>query len=247
MALALTQLSLAASNAAAEGKAAETARRATSHPNFSGVWDLASLDLEMTPDQSHPKYTPQALAGIEYWQKHFNPDQDDPTRVCFLKGMPWTMINRARNYPTEIDQTDKRIFMFFELYDQARNIHFDATAVPDEFPPSAQGFSYAHWEGNTLVIETGGLTAINPIGIYHRSDQAHITERWQLKKDSTYGEIIDIDITDADPEVYLEPARAHHVYKRAPAGVVVGGYNCSGSLWEDYVQARIKDIESQSK
>ncbi|MGE0115844.1 MAG: hypothetical protein AB7T07_13295 [Steroidobacteraceae bacterium] len=243
----LTLLLLAAgffsgyAHAAGSAKSSETTS-AQRHPDFSGVWETASIELTVLPDFNHPKYTERTKQNINEYQTRFNPVKDDPARVCLLKGMPWTMLIRARNYPAEIFQTDQRIFMFFELYDQYRNIHLDQTAVPDAYPPSANGYSYARWEGDTLVVETGGLIAMNDIGEFHRSEQAHIIERWKLMQNPTYGEVLDVDITVDDPEIYVEPVKGHQVLKRSAPGVVVGGYNCSSTLWDTYVDRRRQEM-----
>jgi hypothetical protein len=209
-----------------------------SHPDFSGVWETAAMELVVMPEANHPHYTQQAAKNINTYETQFSVTKDDPASFCFLKGMPWTMLIRARTYPLEIYQTDQRIVMFFELYDTYRNIRLDRSAVPDGFLPSANGYSYARWEGETLVVETGGLLNMHPIGQNHRSDKAHIVERWRLQQHAIYGEVIDVDIRFDDPEIYTEPVTAHQVLKRSPPGVVVGGYNCSANLWENYIERR---------
>lgn len=211
-------------------------------PDFNGVWETAEMELVVMPEFNNPKYTERAKHNISESTTRFDPVKDDPTKVCLLKGMPYAMLIRARTYPLEIYQTEQRIVMLFELYDQYRNIRLDQSAVPENYPPSANGYSYARWEGDTLVVETGGLIGMNDIGEFHRSDQAHITERWRLMQHPVHGEVIDIDITVDDPEVYLEPGKGHQVLKRSAPGVVVGGYNCSSMLWDAYVDQRRQEM-----
>ncbi|MGE0115955.1 MAG: hypothetical protein AB7T07_13865 [Steroidobacteraceae bacterium] len=222
-----------------------TAATAGNRPDFSGVWEMADLEYTVIPEENHPRFTEQTRRDIENYQKNYDPKKDDPVNVCFVKGMPWTMLFRARGYPMEVYQTDKRVVMFFEPYDGYRNIRLDRKVFPDSVPRSANGYSIGHWEGDTLVIETRNLTGRNPISPTHRSEQARIIERWKFQQDAKYGQVLDVDVTMDDPEVFIEPAKGHGVFKRAPAGVEVGGYNCSEALWSDYIDKRRAEVESK--
>jgi hypothetical protein len=196
-------------------------------------------------DDNHPKFTAAAQANLDYYRKHFDPVRDDPANVCLLKGMPWTMLLRPRNYPVEIYQTADRIVMSFELYDTYRNIFLDRDQIPDDVPPSGNGYSIGRFEGDALVVETGQLTALNPIGPYQRSEQARVIERWTLRQHPTLGQTLHVDITVRDPAVYAEPGRGEMLFKRSSPGTRVGGYNCSETLWDEYVKRRREEIEAR--
>lgn len=205
--------------------------------DFSGVWETAKLELVVLPEVAG-KMTPEAQARADLFRKLSDPVRDDPAKVCLIKGMPWTMLGRARNYPTEIIQYPDRIFMVFELYDQFRQIHLDGTAKPDDFGPAPSGWSTARWEGQELVVETTGLPTLNTFGVMQRTEEAKVTERWRLAQHPEFGQVLEVDITVEDPEIFVGPARAHQVFKRSAPGVVPGGYNCSSSLWDDHIDAR---------
>jgi hypothetical protein len=218
---------------------------AANRTDFSGMWISAGPEHVKMVEANNPKFTARALVNLAYYQQHFDPATEEPTIVCLLKGMPWTMLLRPRDYPVEIYQTRDRVIMFFELYDTHRNIFLDRNRIAEEAPPSGNGYSIGRWEGRTLVVETGRLTALDPIGPYQRSEQAHVTERWSLRQDATLGETLHVDIRVDDPLVFLEPGRGEMNFKRARAGTQVGGYNCSEALWSDYVQSRRAGIEKQ--
>ena len=210
--------------------------------DFSGVWETAKLELVVLPEVAG-KMTPEAQARADLFRKLADPVRDDPAKVCLIKGMPWTMLGRARNYPTEIVQYPDRIFMVFELYDQFRQIRLDGTAKPDDFGPSPSGWSTGRWEGQTLVVETTGLPVLNTFGVMQRTEEAKITERWQLGQHPEFGQVLEVDITVEDPEIFVGPARAHQVYKRSAPGVVPGGYNCSSALWDDHIAVRKAELK----
>lgn len=205
--------------------------------DFSGVWETAKLELVVLPEVAG-QMTPEAKARAEQFRQKADPVIDDPAKVCLIKGMPWTMLGRARNYPTEIIQYPDRIFMVFELYDQFRQVRLDGAQKPADFGPAPSGWSVGRWEGQTLVIETTGLPTLNLFGIMQRTEEAKITERWQLEQNAEFGQVLAVDITVEDPEVFAVPARAHQIFKRSKPGVVPGGYNCSLSLWDDHLERR---------
>jgi hypothetical protein len=182
-----------------------TAVPTAQHPDFSGMWESPGMEFVTMVEANRPKFTAAAAANLAWYNAHYDPVKDDPTRVCLLKGMPWTILLRPRNYPVEIFQTTERISVFFELYDTHRNIFLNRTAVPEDVPPSGNGYSIGHWERDAPVIDTGALTGLNPIGPYQRSTAARITERWTLRKHQSLGQVLHVEVTVNDPEVYAEP------------------------------------------
>lgn len=208
---------------------------APKHPSFAGVWQLAASERVYLPE-TNGTLTPEAKASIEHFKKFYKGDDADPAvKVCLNKGMPWTALSRARDYPTEIIQYDDNIFIKHELYDQYRHIRMNGPAKPDNYPESPNGWSVAHWEGDTLVIETTGLPALNLIGPNLRGNNAKVVERWTLKQDPELGELWVVDLDQIDPEIYTGPAHGHVEMRRAAPGTVVGGYNCSAALWDEHV------------
>lgn len=216
-------------------------------PNFAGVWQLASPERAVLPE-FNGELTPEAKANHEHFLKYYNGEDADPAiKVCLNKGMPWTALIRARDYPMEIYQTEDRLFLMFELYDQYRTIRINGDPKPDNYPDGPNGYSVAHWEGDTLVIETTGLSPLNPIGPNLRGSEAKVTERWQLKQDPEYGEVLVVDLIQDDPEIYVKPAHGHNELRRAPAGTVVGGYGCAASLWDAHVERMEEKIAREQE
>ncbi|MGE3530963.1 MAG: hypothetical protein AB7I12_04160 [Steroidobacteraceae bacterium] len=203
--------------------------------NFNGVWETIDISLVKWPNEDYANYTDLILKRVEDYKKIFHMTADESGKLCYYRGMPWVMLNKARNFPTEIYQTDDRVILFVELFDTHRNIHIDQKGFPENSPRSANGYSIAHWEGSTLVIETRNLTGTYRVSSVHRSEEAYMMERWSLRQDPVYGEVLDIDFTVNDPVVYRKPVKAHTVLKRSPQGTVVGGYNCPDALWQTFI------------
>lgn len=220
----------------------QTSGNLATEPDFSGVWEMADYSLVRRAELNNPSFTPEAQEWQEKYTQNYDGVIDDPNKFCVRKGMPWTMTSRARGYPTEIYQTEDQIFMIFEGSDNHRKIHLDGRTKPEYYGPSSEGFSVGWWEGETLVIETTGMIATEYPNPYMRGYDAKVTERWTLEEHPEYGQVINIDVTVEDPEIYLEPAKGQQVWKRAPEGTVAGGYNCTDSLWDTYIRERKEEL-----
>jgi hypothetical protein len=109
-------------------------------PDFSGLWQLADKALVIRPDVN---------AMLE----------------------EYTLEARAniRDYVVDITQSANRIIVLVEFLDNHRVIHVDATQVPENVTPTNNGYSWANWEGDSLVIETAALKARSPVGLMQRT------------------------------------------------------------------------------
>jgi hypothetical protein len=72
-------------------------------------------------------------------------------------------------------------------------------AHPANLKPSWYGDSVAHWEGDTLVVDTVGLnnrTWLDGFGTPH-SDKIHVVERYHLRDPNTLEVLFTVDDTGA--------------------------------------------------
>ena len=215
-------------------------------PNFNGIWELYSKDKVVRPGGSNPPYTAEAkkiLAEYNSW----DPTIDDPALYCGLKGMPWMMVSRSRNYPTEIYHTPERLNLFFEFLDTSRVVYINGAPAPKDFAPSINGYSSAVWENDVLVIKTTALAERLYPSPELRSEKAEITERWALVKDPQKGDLLEIDIDIVDPVVYSNPIKAKQVFKRSAPGITRTSYNCPEKLWLKHVDDRRAKDKSKAK
>jgi hypothetical protein len=83
-------------------------------------------------------------------------DELDPVIAsCAPVGMPRIML-----YPRafEIIQLPGRVLMLFEWDHLVRQISMSGQALPADPDPIWMGYSTGRWDGNTLVVDTVGLT-----------------------------------------------------------------------------------------
>jgi hypothetical protein len=130
---------------------------------------------------------------------------------CLPHGMPQMMT--AATYPVEIFQTAKDFAFVHELQRNYRIIHMDrGHLAPDDITPDYMGDSVGHWEGDTLVVDTIGLskkTTFDMLGAPH-TDQLHLIERIRLLNPNEFEDLITID----DPGTFSHPWTERATYKR---------------------------------
>jgi hypothetical protein len=121
-----------------------------------------------------------------------------------------------------------------------RKIYMADHNPPEALLPSAMGHAVAHWEGDTLVIETTSLKPYPYMTRLPNTSDAHILERMKLEereKDGRKQKFLIDDITLTDPKLYTQPVQIHAEAELRP-DLQVLEYTCTDTLWDDYLQQR---------
>ena len=188
-------------------------RVADSVPNISGVWFTQGYNRRISPmDGSETPWQPWTKAEFdrrEAAEKNGKP-LFDPTAACLPSGIPRLI---AAPYPIEIIQTRDQTVMLHETHHLFRVFHMNGTH-PAKVEPSYMGHSVAHWEGDTLVVDTVGLstkTQIDEAGTQH-SDALHVVERIRKVDERTLEDVFTID----DPKAFTKPWTARRTFKWRP-------------------------------
>ena len=87
--------------------------------------------------------------------------------------------------------------------DSYRQIFMDGREMPEDPNPTWRGYSIGRWEGDTLVVETGGFNDrgwLDMVG-HPRSEKLHVTERFRRVD---FGHI-QFQITLEDSETLTKP------------------------------------------
>ena len=138
-------------------------------------------------------------------------------------GMPRQM--GAAPGPIEIFMLPGQVRMTWGWMNATRRIHTDGRPHlgEDELVMSYMGDSMAHWEGDTLVVDTIGMHG----GFYDQSappysNQVHLKERIRLIAKDQLEDIMIIE----DPVMLTRPWTVRRVLRRIPEdkGVVLGNY-----------------------
>jgi hypothetical protein len=182
----------------AGGPLTQIPKAADGHPDLSGVWQaINTAHWNVEPHTSaYPVVTelgaqfavppglgvvdggtiPYLPAARAERDKHFaNRLADDPEGKCYLGGVPRSTY---MPYPFQIFQNKRDVIMVYQYATGFRRIFVDGK---DEAPLNAwMGWSNAHWEGDTFVVEVTGLngqTWLDRAGNYF-SDNAKVVERY---------------------------------------------------------------------
>ncbi|HTI65994.1 MAG TPA: hypothetical protein VL460_00455 [Caulobacteraceae bacterium] len=203
--------------AAATGAAAMLLGTAASAaPDFSGVWQVQPYystgeERIRTVDGLPLPMAPAAKAEFDYLQKR----EDDGKFVVHntMVGWPKGFIQASRGrFNFKIVQQPKQMTFFFEEDHQYDIFHIDAKH-PANVKPSFLGDSVAHWEGDTLVVDTIGYNGMTALNNVQMSDKTHTTMRLRLVNDGKSLEnIVDFD----DPVAFTRPFQLKIVYDRRP-------------------------------
>jgi hypothetical protein len=175
--------------------------------NFEGVWWMQGYQYMLGPEVGvpaplKPKYIEILKRRIR--AKNAGTPEADASTQCFPHGMPRLTESP---YPIEIVQTPKEVLVLHEVAHNVRRFYLNRKHPADP-GHTFLGHSVAHWEGDTLVVDTVGLndrTFIDDEGDSH-SDQEHTIERYR-KIDG--GAKLEMVMTVEDP-VTLEHSYSYH-------------------------------------
>ena len=186
-------------------------------PDWGGVWEpmrfakpsAAAADGPPPRPRLTPKYEKQ-FAAFEAKNKT-TPGINFVSDVanCVPPGVPGSM---QQPYPFEFLFTPNRVTILIETYSLVRRVYTDGTVKPDEGDPSYQGTSAGHWDGDTLVVDTGSiLPETSPLnGINGHGEKMRVTERIRLSEP----DVLEIVTTRDDPTVFVEPFATTAHYQR---------------------------------
>jgi hypothetical protein len=187
-------------------------------PDFSGIWHAANPNRcvpgtgqcgnEIGGSPLGGNLGRNLPGGLPYqpWaaklaqERRADLSRDDPHVRCLPDNPPraWTLPHL-----TKAVHTPKLLVLLYEVNAMYRQIFIDGRPLPENPTPGWNGYSIAHWEGETLVVQTAGFrdnlwidTGGSPM-----SDAARMTERMRRPNYGT----LELEITIDDPKVYTRP------------------------------------------
>jgi hypothetical protein len=146
-----------------------------------------------------PEEEPLRPEAALIFKHHHESPQEYPHLHCLPGGIPLALLV----FTFKIIQTPQEVVMLSETADPPRQIHTDGRQLPKDPDPTWMGYSVAHWDGDTLVVDTIGLNDrawLDAFG-HPRSEAMHITERYRRRD---FGHM-DLEITFNDPKYYTRP------------------------------------------
>ena len=200
MTSALMALALATPAQAQEVGRATAYSEVTQWPDWSGVWSPGvSAAARSTP--TPPRLTPAAQARLDAFEAGKARGENLQTQAanCVPNGMPGIM---RLPYPIEFVYSPGRVNILIETYSEVRRIYVGGRPPPEDPDPFFNGHSIGRWEGDTLVVDTVGISPqVSVIPGLRATELTSFRERiTRLSHDSLVDEI-----TITDPTLVAEP------------------------------------------
>ena len=216
--------SLAAAGIGPEPGASETAASQSFDPrDLSGIWfrggGVERGNRGFGPPDSIPPMTPEGEAKARTHIPHrgvrvdfmtaadFPGNSNDPTVLCNPTGFPRVIVDTAPEL-LEFIHVEGRLLQLIQWERGIREFWMDGREVPSGenlniLGPAWYGHSVAHWENNTLVVNTVGLDDrawLDPFGL-PKSFDARIEERYRRVE----ADVLELQLTLYDPTYYTAP------------------------------------------
>ncbi|HEY6458061.1 MAG TPA: hypothetical protein VIY90_22520 [Steroidobacteraceae bacterium] len=218
------------------------ARAATPHPDFTGIWSTYVVSGRAPPGGGGRRstaplpFTPEGKQRNDEYKQLLGPEKANPGAYCVDYGMPM-MMEMAGGYPLEFIQKGDQLTIIFEVEGETRRVFLGKRGIPEEKRiPSRQGYSVGHWEGQTLVVQTGDLLDGEDQSHPH-SDQAHITERFGLGTDAKGVRFLSYSMRMTDPVYYTTAVTVDKKFALVPDGFLFT-YRCPDEFWLNLLKAR---------
>jgi hypothetical protein len=205
-------------------------------PNFQGSWykwtklpNQGGLGTSPTRGGGPPKdakdyivygsrvpYRPEALRERKWLSAHEDLDGEPK---CHLAGTPRVALGPP--YPYAIIQDEKQIVIIYEYVHEQHIVPINNS--PRSGARTWKGESRAHWEGDTLVIETKNYNGRQYMSYNEPiSENAVVVERLTMTGPNTYR----YDLTITDPQTYTEPFVLSLTQARQPDKDQLISYDC---------------------
>ena len=196
-------------------------------PDWGGIWFVAvERPAAGSPPAPEPKLKGEYLARRQAWVAEVRANEGVARRTrsnCSPPGMP--RIMRLAQYPYEFIFAPGRVTINQEAWMQTRTIWTDGRAHEEDPDPSFMGDSIGRWEGDTLVVDTIGISGELEIDTgWPHSDQFRLTERIHL--DPADPNVLVNEMRMEDPEALAEPFVVTTRYRRDRYGKLIE-FQCS--------------------
>ena len=181
--------------------------QANPRPSFR-VADLNNIILQPSTKDALRKANERALSGQII---------AIPKERCIPVGVPAFLLYPAT--PVYFLQTSKEVVMIWMQDHQVRRIRLNEQHAPS---PRSEWFgdSVGHYEGDTLVVDTIGLSPRTYVDNYFTPHTAelHVVERFRMIEE---GRTLEVKVHVEDPGAFTMPWNAVQLYRRMDNGPMV--------------------------
>lgn len=127
---------------------------------------------------------------------------------------PWGFARQIlAPHAMEFKQFEDRVTLYYSEWTALRTVYVDGRSLPENPAPTLLGYSIGHYEGDTLIVETTGVTANHSNAGFAHSNQLTATERFTRSED---GNRLDVEVTFQDPLTLSIPLVMARAWAWAP-------------------------------
>jgi len=187
-------------------------------PDFSGWWSLTPESVAASVAPQPPPLKPRAAAVMKEWTVKTAAGQDpadvDGLKRSYCGPARFSGFNGGLQDFIEFLFTPGRVTIANEL-GLVRRVSLNRP-LPQDHAETNSGVSVGHWEGRTLVVETGGLHP--DIGFWEPRNKlpikigrnVRITERISLKEP----DVLEIVSQTIAPDILTQPYQTTSLFRR---------------------------------
>jgi hypothetical protein len=199
--------------------------------DISRSWSIAKYEDYLKKQGKPTTPVPLAPAAAEKYRYTRDPiggkrnELDPYVNNCAPPGFPrFWLIGR----PFEILQDSRRVLILYESDHWVRQIWTDGRGHPRDLKPTWGGHSIGTWEGDTLVVDTIGLTDKAPLDTenHPHSSALHVVERF----DRPDREHLLVELTFEDPKAFTKPWKGMRISQLHPGWVLDDVVACEDRL-----------------
>jgi hypothetical protein len=160
------------------------------------VADLSNPNLTQWAKDELKKDNDRIAAGFAMYNR---------TSRCWEPGVPVLNTSPGRTY---FLQTPKEVMILWQRDQIVRHVYLDVPHSKSP-KPSWNGESIGHYDGDTLVVDTIGLSTKSFVDNYRtpHSNNLHVVERFRLIDG---GKRLEVEMTIDDPAAFVKPWKALH-------------------------------------
>lgn len=180
--------------------------RATGAQALFAIGDLNAPILQPWARDQMSKRNERVLAGKPAFSRQAS---------CWPIGTPGFLLYPVQ--PVYFVQTPKEVVMVWQADHQIRHVYLN---VPHSAHPAPSWFgeSIGHYEGDTLVVDTIGISTRTFVDNFEtpHTDQLHVIERFRMTDN---GMRMEVALHVEDPGAFTTPWNARQTYRRVQPGV----------------------------
>jgi hypothetical protein len=166
------------------------------------------------------EFIPSHLSAVALKQYPYRRNSNPNFTVC----SPWGFTRQIlAPHAMELKQYEDRVTLYYSEWTARRTVYLDGREPPADLESSLLGYSVGYYEGDTLVVETTGMTANYSNANFAHSDQLTSTERFTRTND---GDRLDVVATLEDPVMFVKPLVMARAWSWAPTEEIYPYEDC---------------------